>query len=568
MGGHGCRASRRPSTSTRRRSSKSDLAWACSLPRRVPLPVFRFPSLPSFPHTLFLPPRSFTCFALGPPALRFDLTHTRHDTTSLSAGLKPAEANARPTNRRTNENLKPGSDAGGDFYWLGLALANSYYADTAPAQPEPTRGATTTAAAAPTTSSNTTLIQIVIAAVCGVLLLALVMFILWKYRRRQNAKAKARDAGRNRAQEDAYGGRETPQAGEVVSRTHPAGLMIMKADGSGTPRFVHTPGTNMRTAIRRADGAWEFSDPRAPFRPEIIADDVDRGSVYTNDRPDTPSHSQLSYVRTYSRSPSPAASAGGRSDAGVNELLVPQRQTVAPWGAVPKTSASEAWRGGVYSPEPTTATANKTFLPPPLPSTSSSALLSAPTREQEDELVSPVSAYSNVLYVDVDRDRERDPFRTPGGSPRASPSPTPRRPERTDPLWTPAPEPGKTFLDPPKSALVPTRPERTAPLWTPAPTQGAKTFFEEQMPVLAGPGPVTAGAQRVIGESRAAREIRLGYEALDRGEGSSSGAGVVEAGLSPAARAKEAESRAARAIRQGYDERDSEYAEMEELPAY
>ncbi|KAF7288363.1 hypothetical protein HMN09_01399100 [Mycena chlorophos] len=447
-------------------------------------------------------------------------------------------------------------------------------ADTAPAQPAPTptrAASTTTTAAAPTTSSNITLIQIVIAAVCGVLLLVLLMFILWKYRRRQNAKTKARDAARNRAQEDAYGGRETPQVGEVVSRTHPAGLMIMKADGSGTPRFVHTPGTNMRTAIRRADGAWEFSDPRAPFRPEIIADDVDRGSVYTtNDRPDTASHSQLGYARTYSRSPSPAASASGRSDAGVNELLVPQRQTVAPWGAVPKTSASEAWRGGVYSPEPTTASANKTFLPPPLPSasSSSSALLSAPAREQDDELVSPVSAYSNVLYVDVDR--ERDPFRTPRGSP----SPTPRRPERTDPspLWTPAPEPGKTFLEPAVSTPIPTRPDPTAPLWTPAPTQGTKTFFEEQMPVLAGPGPVTAGAQRVIGESRAAREIRLGYEALDRGEGPSSGAvggvPVAEAGLSPAARAKEAESRAARAIRQGYDERDSEYAEMGELPAY
>ncbi|KAG6844936.1 hypothetical protein H0H87_002269 [Tephrocybe sp. NHM501043] len=34
-----------------------------------------------------------------------------------------------------------------------------------------------------------------------------------------------------------------------------------------TPRFKHTPGSDMRIATRRLDGGWQFSDPQPPFTP-------------------------------------------------------------------------------------------------------------------------------------------------------------------------------------------------------------------------------------------------------------------------------------------------------------
>lgn len=44
------------------------------------------------------------------------------------------------------------------------------------------------------------------------------------------------------------------------------------APDSETPRFIHSPGQNMRIATRRTDGAWDFADPRAPFAPTGITD--------------------------------------------------------------------------------------------------------------------------------------------------------------------------------------------------------------------------------------------------------------------------------------------------------
>lgn len=39
-----------------------------------------------------------------------------------------------------------------------------------------------------------------------------------------------------------------------------------------TPFIVRQPGTNMRIARRRLDGAWDFEDPQAPFYPQGVAD--------------------------------------------------------------------------------------------------------------------------------------------------------------------------------------------------------------------------------------------------------------------------------------------------------
>ncbi|KAJ7062337.1 hypothetical protein C8F01DRAFT_128113 [Mycena amicta] len=337
----------------------------------------------------------------------------------------------------------------------------------------------------PSSTSSTTLIQIVIVVVCGVLLLCLIMFII--FRRRQNKKQIRKAQAPMRKEPEVQ---VQVQAGEIVSRTHPAALMITAADGKGTPRFVHTPGTNMRTATRRADGAWEFSDPRAPFAPSIIADASERPSS------------------SYSRSPSP-----GNNGSSSQQLLT--APSASPWG--PPTPASEAWRG-IYSPAPSTAAS--TFLP-----YSSSARNS--------------TVSSNESFVDMDMESasssSSNPFRSPVASP--TPSPTPRAQPSA-----PSPASSQTFLEPPT------------------------------------PTPRSAGV-----ESRAAREIRLGYEALDRERARAaqpststtlstpSRRPLPSPSLSPAARAKEAESRAARAIRQGYEnvDRYSEYAEPDEaLPAY
>ncbi|KAJ6602221.1 hypothetical protein B0H10DRAFT_663399 [Mycena sp. CBHHK59/15] len=107
-------------------------------------------------------------------------------------------------------------------------------------------------------------IPVAIAAIAVLFLVSLMLLAL--HFRRQNKKKTSAAQTRK--------GREV-HAGETVSRTHPAALMITPAEGKGTPRFVHTPGTNMRIATRRADGAWEFADPRAPFTPAIIADAAD-----------------------------------------------------------------------------------------------------------------------------------------------------------------------------------------------------------------------------------------------------------------------------------------------------
>jgi hypothetical protein len=42
--------------------------------------------------------------------------------------------------------------------------------------------------------------------------------------------------------------------------------------GYGRPRYKHKPGSDMRIAVRRPDGAWHFTDSRTPFTPSGVAD--------------------------------------------------------------------------------------------------------------------------------------------------------------------------------------------------------------------------------------------------------------------------------------------------------
>jgi len=68
-----------------------------------------------------------------------------------------------------------------------------------------------------------------------------------------------------------------PYEGTLV---HPADLaaQITPFGGSGPhrgrnmPRFMRTPGEDMRVAFRRPDGSWHIADSRAPFKPAGVND--------------------------------------------------------------------------------------------------------------------------------------------------------------------------------------------------------------------------------------------------------------------------------------------------------
>ncbi|KAJ7630289.1 hypothetical protein FB45DRAFT_915087 [Roridomyces roridus] len=286
-------------------------------------------------------------------------------------------------------------------------------------------------------TSSPLVIPIAVSVLFAVLLLACLMFISLYLRRRN--KQRSRKGAQVRA-------------GETVSRTHPAALMITPAEGNGTPRFVHTPGTNMRIANRRADGGWEFSDPRAPFTPSIVE---------ARDRSPPRAYSPYSHYDT------PRSS--------TSDLLPPTTAASgSPWGALktPRTADSDSsaapWR--VVSPAPSTA--RSAFLPIPPPSGG---------RDSTDS------------FLDLDADDSRQ---ATSSSTRRSPLSPPARVHSPARDRIPSPSPAlpsasahpQSHLRPPRARAV--TPESDA-LMTPA-------------------------ARAKAAESRAARAIRAGYDSVDR----------------------------------------------------
>ncbi|KAJ7166413.1 hypothetical protein C8R43DRAFT_194543 [Mycena crocata] len=349
----------------------------------------------------------------------------------------------------------------------------------------------------------------------AILLLSSIMLLTFHFRR-QNKKNIDSVAVRK--------GREV-QEGEVVSRTHPAALMITPAEGKGTPRFVHTPGTNMRIATRRSDGAWEFADPRAPFMPAIIADATDDPRPLSrNSSAAMVEHSSDPRNFPPSHSPYSHASYGYETPGGSpSELLpLPTAASASPWGAptTPRTADSGAPSRPVHSSTP---------------STPGSAFLPAPSISDTSRRSSAVS--SNNSYLDLEPSDSTSTY--------------------TNPFQSPAPS-----VAPSRNARWPASPLRTPASLSPEPPTT----------------PITPAARAKEAESRAAREIRRGYEDVDRNSAYAEQSSHLrppptspEPPMTPAALAKETESRAARAIRRGYEsvDRHSEYAEQDEgLPAY
>jgi len=70
--------------------------------------------------------------------------------------------------------------------------------------------------------------------------------------------------------------RAGPYTGTTISPNHPAAEIApfgnYSHSGATGPRYKHTPGEDMRIAVRRPDGGWNFSDSRTPFNPSGVKD--------------------------------------------------------------------------------------------------------------------------------------------------------------------------------------------------------------------------------------------------------------------------------------------------------
>ncbi|KAG6915845.1 hypothetical protein DXG01_009604 [Tephrocybe rancida] len=102
----------------------------------------------------------------------------------------------------------------------------------------------------------------IVLGIIGIILVAGVIFTTLRMKRRRST--------------DTTGDSESfvsPPPRRRIYRMHPAAhITPFGTPGGDSPRFKHTPGSDMRIAMRRPDGAWQFSDPRVPFAPAGVSD--------------------------------------------------------------------------------------------------------------------------------------------------------------------------------------------------------------------------------------------------------------------------------------------------------
>lgn len=120
--------------------------------------------------------------------------------------------------------------------------------------------ASSSASTSPASSHDPRFIAVgVVLGIFGLILLVVILVFTLRVRKRQ-IKAGEKSAG--------------PYHGAMVlDKSHPA----TKIRPFGTPvteghSFRHIPGQDMRIAIRRPDGAWDFADPSEPFTPYGVSD--------------------------------------------------------------------------------------------------------------------------------------------------------------------------------------------------------------------------------------------------------------------------------------------------------
>ncbi|KAK0212086.1 hypothetical protein DFS33DRAFT_1278959 [Desarmillaria ectypa] len=117
---------------------------------------------------------------------------------------------------------------------------------------------TATVSASPSSTDKRPLITGVTLASIALIVIAIILFFMFR-------RPKSSSSG---SDDYIFSRRDT-----VVDRSHIASRITpFGAPGGETPQFVHTPGSNMRIANRRSDGAWTFSDPRTPFTPRGVGE--------------------------------------------------------------------------------------------------------------------------------------------------------------------------------------------------------------------------------------------------------------------------------------------------------
>jgi len=103
------------------------------------------------------------------------------------------------------------------------------------------------------------LVLVIILGIVGAFMIAYIIYITLHVKRRQ-------DNG------EVLG----PYQGTLIqNHDHPAAHITpfgAIGGGYGRPQYKHKPGSDMRIAVRRPDGAWHFTDSRTPFTPSGVAD--------------------------------------------------------------------------------------------------------------------------------------------------------------------------------------------------------------------------------------------------------------------------------------------------------
>ncbi|CAA7260347.1 unnamed protein product [Cyclocybe aegerita] len=109
-------------------------------------------------------------------------------------------------------------------------------------------------------SDHRLLTTVVILAIVATFLIAFIIWLTLRVKRRQS-----------------NGESSGPYQGTVMNQDHPASSITPFGAGGPhagrkAPQFTHTPGEDMRIAVRRPDGAWHFADSRTPFTPTGVQD--------------------------------------------------------------------------------------------------------------------------------------------------------------------------------------------------------------------------------------------------------------------------------------------------------
>lgn len=119
---------------------------------------------------------------------------------------------------------------------------------------------TNATASGPANSDPRLTAVIAILTIIGIVLIGVIVFITVRLRRGDTG------TGDRRSMAGPFHGTS------IWEREHPATRITPFDTQYKSPTFNHIPGSDMRIAHRRPDGAWHFADSRTPFTPEGVSD--------------------------------------------------------------------------------------------------------------------------------------------------------------------------------------------------------------------------------------------------------------------------------------------------------